>query len=145
MKRKYGEALHYIWRVLPIGVVTVMTGALTFLFAFSGISGSTLFGFLAYGVPLSVIASLLLALPLSLVWIILFVAAGSRLPVLKYRATVSSAACSIIGVALFVVLFGILVGDPKGAAFALFPPSLLPVFVGVVLTWRSFSDDRMSR
>lgn len=98
-----------------------------------------LMAFLVYGVPISVVVSIIMLVPMTLVWNVAF-RSVRKTSDLQLRATFASGISALIGVAFCIVLFVQLTEDVWRTVSVLLPASMLPVFVAMVLTWNTFGN-----
>jgi len=137
----FGAPKRLFWRLLPIGVATVIAGALSYLIAYDisvGAFRADSFGaYLTIGVPAALGISLIMLLPMALIWRLVF-RAGSPSHGLRRRAVLASGVCALVGVAVCLITFVHLTGEGEDTLSVLLPASIPPVGVAVVLTGLAF-------
>jgi hypothetical protein len=135
----------YILRLLPVGFATMALGALCWMIALDAAQGrvsmGTFFGFFAFGVPVSLVLSLVMMVPLSLVWIIGFESLRATVPKVQTRAAISSGIAALVAVVILMVFFDIMKAGSWSLTVVLLSASLLPLFLAVLMTWWTFSKE----
>lgn len=135
----------YILRLVPTGFGCVCIGVFCWLIAFdaseSGVTANTFGAFFSVGLPIALVVSLVLLVPLSLVWIISFETLRTMAYTLQARAAVASGVAAATGVATMILFFHHLTDGGWPLVGLLVPSSLLPLFLAMYGTWRSFSKE----
>jgi hypothetical protein len=145
MERRDTRPKLFILRLLPVGMGCICVGALCWLIAIdaseSGVSVDTFRIYVAFGLPLSLIATIVMIVPTSLLWVVCFESLKARFPREQTVATISSGITASVGISAFILLFRHISGGGWLWVGEMAQASLLPLFLAMFWTWRMFSSE----
>jgi hypothetical protein len=97
--------------------------------------------FVGYGLFFAGVVCVVLAVPMTAIWVVIFASLAATKRSVRYRATLTTSIVTAIGFALFNLVVGQIAGEPLALLKLMLPWAAVPILIATFLAWWAFRQE----